>query len=101
MECKCPFRIRHEVPPFSNFDYIVLNDSDCVELKKNHHYYEQIQGQMAITSTKWSDLFIFTYAVDLTIRVHFDERYWSDLVSNLDYFFKTYLADDLLVNFTF
>ncbi|XP_070555668.1 uncharacterized protein [Ptychodera flava] len=96
MECKCPFRIRHSVPSVYNLDYIQLDDSGSIKLKRNHLYFAQIQGQMAITGTQWCDLFIFTFAGNLTLRVNFDEKYWSDLVTNLDYFFNTYVANELL-----
>jgi hypothetical protein len=30
------------------------------KLKKNHEYYDQVQGQMGLTGTKWCDFVVYT-----------------------------------------
>ena len=30
------------------------------KLKRNHHYYAQVQGQMGVTGAKWLDFIVYT-----------------------------------------
>lgn len=51
---------------------------------------------MAVTDRKYCDFFIYTTYSTFCERICFNSEYWSDVVSNLDYFFKKYLASCLL-----
>ena len=44
-----------------------------IQLKKNHSYYSQIQGQMAITEITWCDFVIYTTKDLLVERLAFDK----------------------------
>ena len=33
---------------------------DTPKLKKNYEYYDQVQGQMGLTGTKWCDFVVYT-----------------------------------------
>lgn len=68
----------------------------CASLKKNTAYYAQVQGHMAVTNRSNCDFFIYTSYATFCERICFDFEYWLDIVSNLDYFFKKYLASYLL-----
>lgn len=61
-------------------------------LKKKHC----ILCTMAVTNRKYCDFFIYTSYSTFCERICFNSEYWSDVVSNLDYFFKKYMASCLL-----
>ncbi|XP_070562483.1 uncharacterized protein [Ptychodera flava] len=96
LECKCPYSIRHECPSEFNVNYLIADAQGDVQMKKNHQYYAQIQGQMAIVGAKWCDLMIYTYAGYYLKRIDFDQNYWFDILLNLEFFFRTYLAEKLI-----
>jgi len=62
------------------------------KLKKNHKYFWQVQGQLAITGLKWCD-FITSTQSDLTVeRIWLDESLTSEMKGKLDlFYFKTYM----------
>ncbi|XDV26074.1 hypothetical protein PO909_029872 [Leuciscus waleckii] len=62
------------------------------KLKKNHKYFWQVQGQLAITGLKWCD-FITSTQSDLTVeRIWLNESLSSEMKDKLDlFYFATYM----------
>ena len=66
VEIKCPYKYRDLQPECaaSHTDFCctvhIQAGQKIVTLKRNHIYYSQIQGQIAITQRKWCDFVIFT-----------------------------------------
>ena len=56
-------------------------------LKKKHKHYYQIQGQMAITGTKWCDFIVYTFKGLHIERIYFDDVFWSDVLLKLEQFY--------------
>lgn len=73
--------------------YIV---DDNIHLKKNHSYFAQIQGQLAITKRKWCDLYVYTCNGSFTERLLFDAAYYQGILSHNKYFFLTYVIKEIL-----
>ena len=49
-EIKCPDSIRHTKPDSENLDHIIFDkEANICNLKSNHSFYAQLQGQMVIT----------------------------------------------------
>ena len=67
-----------------------------IQLKRNHRYYAQIIGQMAITGHHNTYFVAFTSQDILIDCVKFDESYWQKILPNLIVFFKTYIQKYLL-----
>ena len=65
-------------------------------LNKSSEYYYQIQGQLAITKLKYADFFIFTSAGIHNSQIEFDPDFRNETLENLDMFWKTYVAPELL-----
>ncbi|XP_070575137.1 uncharacterized protein [Ptychodera flava] len=98
VECKCPYKIRHTEPSNVNLDYITFEpQSNTYKLKRNHSYYAQVQGQMAITQRPWCDFLVYTAHGYILERIYFDEKYWNGILQNLVYFFENYLAEALIL----
>ena len=63
IEIKCPYKYRNLTLENAclNGDFCsTLSTSKQIQLKRNHPYYSQIQGQLAITGRKWCDFVIYT-----------------------------------------
>ena len=58
IEIKCPESVCESDPSEENVDYLIKDVDNLIRLKKNHNYYAQIQGQMAIANCTHSCLHI-------------------------------------------
>jgi len=64
VEIKCPYKYRDVLPEQaalqSDFcSYIMVKErKNILQLRRNHIYYSQVQGQMAITKRNWCDFVI-------------------------------------------
>ena len=85
--CKCIYK-----PKYLNYD------ENCrkFKLKENTAYYAQIQGQMALTGRKYADLYIYTEHAALCERISFNDSYWLEILSNLTFFYITFMAKHIL-----
>ena len=70
--------------------------NDNIILKMTNPYYSQIQGQLAATKRSYCDLFIFSFKGNLAVRVDYNHSYWEKLLSNLEWFWKKFIAKKLL-----
>ena len=52
-------------------------------LKRNQEYYDQIQGQMALTEAKWCDFGLYTSRGLNMERILFDKERWSHVLAKL------------------
>ncbi|RXN36879.1 hypothetical protein ROHU_002559 [Labeo rohita] len=65
-------------------------------LKKNHKYYHQVQGQLALSGLHWCDFITDTHT-DFTVeRVFRDEEIINSMRQKLDYFYHNIYMDALL-----
>ena len=83
-EVKCPYSVRFITPAeaCSHKDFRSILETSTstgqhqLKLKRNHKYYSQVQGQMAISKCKWSD-FIFTTKGLSVERIPFDSDFFE------------------------
>ena len=67
------------------------------KLKETHHYYAQIQGQMAIGERPWCDFVINTFKDTTIQRVSFDLQYWLEkLLPKLQSFYDNCLLPEIV-----
>lgn len=80
LEVKCPYKYRFQTPEeaaqHSDFCCTIVNDK--LKLKETHHYYYQIQGQMAICTRPWCDFVIWTCKGMDIQRIEFDYKFWEN-----------------------
>ena len=82
LEVKCPHSafnasetVHQAAATRSEFCCTVLNGQ--VRLKRNHAYYYQVQGQMAITGAVWCDFFVWIGSSTHLERVFADKKFWA------------------------
>ena len=90
VEIKCPARAEK----ISLFDLCTKKEHkstfclrytrETYELKRQHVYYYQIQGQLHITRRSWCDLVVWTPSLTVDSlfveRVHYDDTLWSNTI---------------------
>ena len=70
-----------------------LDSSNNISLKKNHSYYYQIIGQMALTSAKYCDFVVYTRKGINVQRVIFDKVFWLEMQPKLVMFYRHMVAE--------
>ena len=76
LQIKCPYSIVDENPTPENLSDLIYSNGQ-VMLKKKHHYFAQIQVQMAITKRKWCHFLVYTQEGMHLETIHFDAEYWQ------------------------
>ena len=92
LEVKCSYKHRS----ITAFDAALADKELCCEikeekmyLKRNHKFHYQIQGQMAITGTKWCDFVLYTFKGMHIERIYFDDYVWGNALVKLEQFYFT------------
>ena len=67
-----------------------ITDNGVAKLKKGHEYYDQVQGQMALTGAKWCDFVVYTNLGLNIDRIYFDPNHWKKLREKLHSVYFSY-----------
>ena len=93
VEIKCPFTLRNVTPEEAcadpNFYCHLVNGKP--ELKKDHPYYYQVQGQLGLTGLKWCDFVVFLQKGLIIQRIKFDELFWMSMIEKLTKFYQQHV----------
>ena len=98
LEVKCPYSQRQMTPEdaCSSSGFCCTASSGRLSLKRSHHYYAQVQGQMAIAIRPWCDFVIYTTLGISVDRIYFDKAYWDTLLSKLISFYNNCVAPEVV-----
>lgn len=105
-----PIKIKtvHSIPEFKTiFDaaqtknlvkgFSIELSSEGLQLKKNHRYFSQIQGQLEILDRKIYHLIVFNSIDDWEIvTVHQSKEYWAKIFPKLEAFWNESLLPEIL-----
>jgi hypothetical protein len=89
VEIKCPFVGRKQkIVPGKNFLFLE-NAGGNITLKRNHNYYYQIMGQLAIAKKEYCYFVTYTFCDVLIEKIPFDEPFYEEsMLPTLTSFFK-------------
>ena len=92
IEIKCPYKLRNirSFNPGSWTQMFPYLKSET-ELNRNHRYYDLIQAEIYATQAIWCDLFIWSPAKTLLLRVSRDETWIRRNIPLVEWFFGKYL----------
>lgn len=80
VEIKCPYSAcnNNVSAAATNGSFFCTKDeNNAIHLCKNHNYYYQVQGQLAIVKVEWCDFVVWT-RTDCTVeRISFDTNFWN------------------------
>lgn len=100
VEVKCPYAGRNSrIVPGPAFPFLDMKDDKLV-LKRTHKYFDQVQGQMALTKRPKAYFVVFTFVDIQIIEVPFDSCFWvgsmlPNLISFYEVHFRKYLAENM------
>ena len=82
LEVKCPYSHRNVTPQevCSTSGFCCTLDGSVMTLRRNHKYFAQVQGQMAIGGREWCDFVVYTTKGIHIERIHFDNQYWEKIL---------------------
>lgn len=88
-EVKCPFSKMNVTPLEASQDRAFFMElvNGKPRLKRNHAYYDQVQGQMAIAGVHWCDFICYTKKGLSIERIMFDENHWDTLCDRLCFYY--------------
>lgn len=98
---KCPYKY-HNVNPCTvtkpSF-YMMRSDDGCLQLSRNHAYYHQIQGQLAICEKEYCDFICWMPPGIYTEQIVLEPSYLNNTKPSLDAFFIKIILPLLLMVF--
>ena len=85
MEIKCPEKHKDEDPLTACHDphFCCKLENGVPTLKKDHAYYTQVQGQLALTGAEWCDFVVYTHKGLIIQRIYFESAFWDILYEKL------------------
>ena len=95
LEIKCPLKLAHICPSEETVECL-KSVGGITKLKRNHSYFTQIQGQMAMTNIHKGHFFVFSMHGHHLEEVVFDGGLWQQVSQNLSSFFHNFLAEELI-----
>jgi hypothetical protein len=97
IEIKCPFSIKDSkiADGYGKCDFLALEDYSIV-LKRSHKYYTQINSQIALSNSTCGYFVVWTTQDILVQNIEFNKNHWEAVSTNLEIFFKSYVAERIL-----
>ena len=104
IEIKCPYSHKDRTPleassspGFCCAAKLHSDGSKTLHLRRDHLYYAQVQGQMAVGGRPWCDFVVFTNKGLSVERVAFDDDYWQKtLLPVLESFYDNCLGPEIV-----
>lgn len=103
LEIKCPYSIKgrsicdmevHDIVAMGLQEFCLEMTEQGTRLRRNHKYYAQVQGEMAIMGCSWCDFVVWTAAEEnncFVERILFDPEFVSMMLPKLVEFFVTHI----------
>ncbi|KAL1436392.1 hypothetical protein MTO96_049752 [Rhipicephalus appendiculatus] len=91
LEVKCPYSLKDSTPEVARSQCASLSFSEnkSPSLRRDHEYYAQVVGQMAIAKCHWADFVVYSANWVAIERIYFDEGEWEGMKAKLDDFYFT------------
>ena len=101
IEIKCTYKYREELPVSDHaLNYFLVKDpiSETVKLSREHKYFYQVQGQLAVCDMSYCNFVCWTEKDTFIERISKDETFISRVFPTLTNFFCKYLLPELLTH---
>ena len=78
LEVKCPYNGREkEIIPGEYFPFLEMKEDGVFQLKRNHNYYYQIIGQLALARSKMCYFVVYTHQDFYVEKILFDSDFFE------------------------
>jgi hypothetical protein len=101
IDVKCPYKWRQStiLDAYNDKEFcFYVDENRSAQLKKNHKYYTQVQGQMGVCQMDRCDFVIYTVKNLLVISNQFDKPFWKSLLVKLKRFYMDNVFPNSKVN---
>jgi hypothetical protein len=98
IEVKCPFSKKDITVEEACFDktFCLKLHGGKPTLKKNHDYFFQCQGVMALCQLPFLDFIVYTQVDTFVERIHFDKELWEEcMLPKLSDFYFTFMMPEI------
>jgi len=99
LEVKCPYKHRESSIEIACQDVafcLRVDTAGTYSLKRNHDYYYQVVGQLALSGAKYCDFIVWTKVDFHRERILPDNELWSEMNQKLSHFYMTTLGVEIL-----
>lgn len=96
VEVKCPYSARNVLINPVHVPYLREAEHGGLELKKNHNYYYQIQGQMLCTGRRRCHFVVFTFKHFVLIEIEKDDEFIDEMLNKLKAFYESHFREAVL-----
>lgn len=106
LEIKCPYSIDKfvtvEMTPtaiadkFGDKFFLKRGEDGALHLPPEHHYYAQVQGELAVIDREWCDFVVYSNGEVVVDRILADLDYWNTLVHKLEQFYVCNVIPEIL-----
>ena len=73
-----------------------IGSDSGLHLRHNHHYYTQVQGEIAILGVEWCDFVVYSNRAVIVDCILADVEYWSKLEQPLEDFYVHHVIPEIL-----
>ncbi|XP_040355540.1 uncharacterized protein LOC121046013 [Ixodes scapularis] len=91
VEVKCPYTLKDGGLETAVDFYMVKDTSGVYRLNREHRYYYQILGQMALSGLLWGDFVVYSHNFLIVERIYFSQEKWLECKTTLDKFYFSVL----------
>lgn len=106
LEIKCPYSIDKfvtvEMTPtaiadkFGDKFFLKKGEDGGLHLPQEHHYYAQVQGELAVIGREWCDFVVYSNGEVIVDRILADLDYWDTLEQKLEEFYVHNVIPEIL-----
>lgn len=101
MEVKCPYTLKNltieDGIKNKKINYLQFNEKLEINLKRNHNYYYQIQGQLHLTKKEFCYFMVWSNMSFHIEKIERDDDFWnSNMKTQLETFFYSHLLPEIL-----
>lgn len=101
IEVKCPFSCKNKLINPVTIPYLYLDPHNNLQLKKNHFYFYQIQGQLFCSGRKKCYFIIYSLVDIKVIEIQKDDDFIKDMVESLTSFYESHFRTAMLEKFLY
>lgn len=100
LEVKCPYTAKDKPISHITVPYLLLNNG-TLELKKEHMYYFQVQGQLFCSKRDFCYFVVYTLKDIKIVKIVKDQDFIDKMIQKLMTFYETHFKQAVLDRFLF
>lgn len=96
LEVKCPYCAKDGLPDHEDKNFCMEFREDKWVLKRNHHYFYQVQTQLNVCKLSYADFVVWTEDGMACERIYVDYNLFEELLDTIKHFFIYAVLPELI-----